>query len=147
MRSDRLLQQETSSRSIGSQPPHDMHMRWDCLYAMAIYTHDSSSVDVQLTAHDLICCMLVLYTPQAHDLTATATTTPAVLIWVGSGSQSSMITALLVCGFIIHTAVLSPSACNKQRASETLYIVTDKIAKSEPRPGVAHLGERGIRQK
>ena len=124
-----------------------MLMRWDCLYAMAIYTHDSSSVDVQLTAHDLICCMLVLYTPQAHDLTATATTTPAVLIWVGSGSQSSMITALLVCRFILLAAVLSPSACNKQRASEILYIVTDKIAKSEPRPGVAHLGERGIRQK
>ena len=58
-----------------------------------------------------------------------------------------MTTALLVCRSILHTDVLSPPVCNKQRASETLYIVTNKIAKSEPRPGVAHLGERGTRQK
>ena len=80
MRSDRLLQQETSSRSIGSQSPHDMHMRWDCLDAMAIQTHDIHIVDVQLPAHDLIGCMLVLHTPQARDPTATATTTSAALI-------------------------------------------------------------------
>ena len=91
--------------------------------------------------------MMVLHTPQERDPTATATTTSAALIESAGGSQSSMITALLVCGSILHTDVLSPPACNKQRASETVYIVTDKIAKSEPRPGVAHLGERGTRQK
>ena len=109
---------------------------------MAIYIYVSIGTGVQVTAHDLMSHGVVV---DSHRRTSPPR--PRRADWVGGVRRAAMLNALHVCGFILLTAVLSPPACNKQRAREILYIVADKIAKSEPRPGVAHLGERGTRQK
>ena len=93
------------------------------------------------------CRMGLLYLPTGAGAHHGCSRSPRRADWVGGVRRAAMLNALHVCGFILLTAVLSPPACNKQRAREILYIVADKIAKSEPRPGVAHLGERGTRQK
>ena len=124
-----------------------MHIRWDCLCIVAIYMYDSIGAGVQVTAHDLICRMGLLYIPTGTRAHHGGSRSPRRADWAGGVRRTAMLNALHVCGFILLTAALSPSACNKQRVREILYIVADKIAKSEPRPGVAHLGERGTRQK
>ena len=91
--------------------------------------------------------MGLLYIPTGTRAHHGGSRSPRRADWAGGVRRTAMLNALHVCGFILLTAALSPSACNKQRAREILYIVADKIAKSEPRPGVAHLGERGTRQK
>ena len=59
----------------------------------------------------------------------------------------SQAVTLHVCGFDMITDVVSMSVCDEQRVVERACIILVAIAKSEPGPGVAHLGERGTRQK